>query len=163
MENLEKVKKISKKWDEKYRRKQQETLKRVEVQIKEVYENNREGVFSSIDLEELKKLEATKEVLLLQEEKKWRLKSRALWLAEGYQNTEFFHRYASQRKSINTIHEVKNTRGILAKTFEEKSKVVGEHFQELFKEPVGCPIEEMLEVIDLLPRAIIEDMNGELT
>ena len=78
MENLEKVKKISKKWDEKYRRRQQETLKRVEVQIKEVYENNREGFFSSIELEEFKKLEATKEGLLLQEEKKWRLKSRAL-------------------------------------------------------------------------------------
>ena len=69
MENMEKAKKISKKWDEKYRRRQQETLKRVEVQIKEVYENNRELFFSSKELEELKELEATKDGLLLQEEK----------------------------------------------------------------------------------------------
>ena len=91
------------------------------------------------------------------------MKSRALWLAEGDQNTKLFHSYASQRKRINTIHDVKNTRGILAKTYEEKSKVVVEHFQELFKQPAGCPIEEMLEVLDLFPRAITEEMNDELT
>ena len=128
MENLERVKKISKKWDENFRRRQQETLKKVEAQIMEMYENNREGVFNSLELHELKKLEAMKESLLLQEENKWRLKSRALWLAEGDQNTKLFHSYASQRKNINTIQEVKNTRGNIAKTFGEKSKVVVEHF-----------------------------------
>ena len=76
---------------------------------------------------------------------------------------KFFHRYSSQRKCINTIHEVKNTRGILAKTFEEKSKVAIEHFQELFNEPAGCPIGEMLEVLDLFPRAIRKEMNDQLT
>ena len=104
-----------------------------------------------------------KESLLLQEEKKWRLKSRALWLAEGDQNMNFVHKYASQRKNISTIQEFKNKRGNIAKTFEEKSKVVVEHFQELFKQPAGCPIEEMLEVLDLFPRAITEEMNDELT
>ena len=84
-------------------------------------------------------------------------------MAEGDQNTKFFHRYASHRKIINTIHEVRTTRGNWAKTFEEKTKVVVDQFQELFKEPAGCPIGEMLEVLDLFPRAIIEEMNGELT
>ena len=163
MENMEKAKKNSKNWDENYRKRQQETLKGIEGKIKEVYDNNKEGVFNSKELEDLKKLEATKDGLLLQEEKKWRLKSRALSLAEGDQNTKFFHRYASQRKSINTIHEVKNTRGILAKTYEEKSKVVVEHFQELFKEPAGCLIGEMLEVLDLFPRAITEEMDDGIT
>ena len=163
MENLERVKNISKKWDEKFRRRQQTTLKKVEAKIIEMYENNREGVFSRLELEELEKLEAMKESLLLQEEKKWRLNSRALWLAEGDQNTKVFHSYASQRKNINTIQEVKNTRGNITKTFEEKSKAAVEHFQELFKEPTGCPIEEMLEVIDLFPRAITQEMNDELT
>ena len=51
----------------------------------------------------------------------------------------------------------------MAKTFEEKSKVVVEHFHKLFKEPVGCPIGEMLEVLNLFPRAITEEMNDELT
>ena len=69
MQNLEKVKKISKEWDEKYRRRQQETLKKVDAQIMDMYENNREGVFGSLEPDELKKLEAMKESLLLQEEK----------------------------------------------------------------------------------------------
>ena len=107
-DNLARAKKISKEWDEKFRRRQQQELSQIELQIKELYENN-EGVFSEGELGELKKLEGRKEALLLQEEKKWRLKSRALWLAEGDQNTKYFHRYASQRKSINTIHEIRTT------------------------------------------------------
>ena len=64
----------------KYRRKQQEELKQIELQIKELYENNREGVFSVREVGELKEMEGRKEALLLQEEKKWRLISRALLL-----------------------------------------------------------------------------------
>ena len=69
--------------------------------------------------------------------KKKRLKSTSMWLDEGDQNMKFFHRYASHRKSINTIHKVRSSQGTWAKTFEEKTKVVVEHFQELFKEPAG--------------------------
>ena len=36
----------------------------------------------------LKELEGKKDLLLLKEEQKWRLKSRALWLKEGDQNTK---------------------------------------------------------------------------
>ena len=59
-------------------------------------------------------------------------------------------------KSINTIHEVRSSQGTWANTFEEKIKAAVEHFQELFKEPAGCPIGEMLEVLDLFPQAIIK-------
>ena len=38
-----------------------------------------------------------------------------------------------------------------------------EHFQGLLKELVGCPIFEMLEVLDLFPRLITEEMNEYLT
>ena len=38
-----------------------------------------------------------------------------------------------------------------------------EHFQGFFKEPAGCPIVEMLEVLDLFPRAITKEMNEDLT
>ena len=84
-------------------------------------------------------------------------------MAEGDQNSKFFHRYASYRKSINTIHEVKDTRGNVTKTFEEKTKAVVEHFQELFKEPKGCPIQEILEDLGFFPRMITNEMNEEVT
>ena len=38
-----------------------------------------------------------------------------------------------------------------------------EHFQVIFKEPQGFPIVEILEVLDLFPREIIEEKNEELT
>ena len=38
-----------------------------------------------------------------------------------------------------------------------------EYFHNMFQEPASCPIMEMIKVIDLFPRAIIEEMNEELT
>ena len=92
-------------------------------------------MFTEAELGVLKKLEGKKDSLLLQEEQKWRLKSIALWLEEGDQNTKYFHRYASQRNSINTIHEIRTNRGFWARTFPEKTQAIVEHFHELFKEP----------------------------
>ena len=119
-------------------------------------------MFTIDQLEVLQKLEG-KDLLLLQKEKKWRLKSRALWLKEGDQKTKFFHRCASQRKRINTIHEIRSNQGTWTRSFPEKSQVAVEHFQGLFKEPEGCPIAKILEVLDMFPRAITKEMNEELT
>ena len=47
-------------------------------------------------------------------------------------------------------------------SFSEKTQAAVEHFQGLFKEPEGCPIAKILEVLDLFPRAITEEMNEEL-
>ena len=95
----------------------------------------------------------------MQEKKKWRFKRRALWLVEGDHNTNYFHIYASHRKSIKTIHETRTLQGSWAKSFEEKTQAAVEHFQGMFKEPEGCLIAKMLELLDLFPRYITEDMN----
>ena len=82
-DNLARVKRISKDWDGKFRKRQQEELRSVETQIKELYDNNREGVFLEAELGLLKNMKGKKDSLLLQEEHKLRIKSRALWLDEG--------------------------------------------------------------------------------
>ena len=69
-DNLSKEKRISKDWDGKFRKRQQEELRSVETQIKELYDNNKEGVFLETELGLLKKLEGKKDSLLLQEEQK---------------------------------------------------------------------------------------------
>ena len=47
---------------------QREEIRRVETQIKELYDNNREGLLLEAKLGLLKKMEGKKDSLLLQEE-----------------------------------------------------------------------------------------------
>jgi hypothetical protein len=51
----------------------------------------------------LKKLEDVKREMLEQEEVEWRLKSRAIYMEKGDENTIFFQNYAKYRKNLNII------------------------------------------------------------
>jgi hypothetical protein len=50
----------------------------------------------------------------------------------------------------------------MVSSFAKISKVGVNYFGGLFSTPYGCPIKEILEVIDLFPRSIIEDVNESL-
>ena len=57
----------------------------------------------------------------IKEEEEWRLKSRAIWLKSGDENTSFFHNYAKGRKSANTIWSLKDEEGRAVKSFSDLS------------------------------------------
>lgn len=59
---------------------------------------------------EKKRVESEYTSLLKMEEIPWRQRSRATWLKEGGQNTNFFHKMTSWRKSINQISRLKVNR-----------------------------------------------------
>ena len=88
MENLLKIKKVSKEWGRKQRGLDQKELKGVERKIQDIYFSNITGVFSEEELEELILQERRRSLLLLQEEKLSKLNSRALWLEAGDKNTK---------------------------------------------------------------------------
>jgi hypothetical protein len=67
-------------------------------------------------------LESSHNILLEKEEKTWRLKSQALWLQVGDNNTKFFHQYANFRKKLNTIWEIKASNGSMVSYFNDKAK-----------------------------------------
>ena len=48
-------------------------------------------------------------------------------------------------------------------SFEEKEEAGVDFFHNIFKEPEGFPIQEILEVLGFFPRMITEQMNEELT
>ena len=50
--------------------------------------------------------------LLEKEEKMWQQRSRVQWLENGYKNTKFFHRIATQRKRRNFIKGLKDEKGV---------------------------------------------------
>ena len=111
----------------------------------------------------MKSLEIKRDSLLSKEDQVMCLKSKALWLEAGDKNTKFFHRFASHRKNINTICEIRNRQGIMVRSFEDKVEPGVDFFQNIFKELEGCPIQEILEVLGFFPRMIFEEMNEELT
>jgi hypothetical protein len=48
---------------------------------------------------------------------------------------------------------------VVVKSFKEKSEEAKRHFISLFKEPIGCSIDEMLKFLQLFPKDFTEEMN----
>ena len=59
---------------------------------------NKSGVFIEDELKEVREKETKRDELLAREEKLLRLKSRAIWIKEGDNNTKFFHNFCQQQK-----------------------------------------------------------------
>ena len=65
----------------------------------------------------------------------WRLKSHVIWLEEGDRNTNFFHKFASHMKVVNTIWELDGLGGSKLRTSKELLIARESYFEGLFKEP----------------------------
>jgi hypothetical protein len=61
------------------------------------------------------------------------LKSRALWLKAGNNNTKYFHQFANFRKNTNTISDIKNAKGRTVSSFQEKAEAGASYFENLFQ------------------------------
>lgn len=66
-------------------------------------EGDGNGFNSLEDKEELARLEKGRRTLLKEREDAWRLKSRAIWLNCGDENTKFFQAYARGQNMTNII------------------------------------------------------------
>ena len=60
------------------------------------------------------------------------------------------------------ISTIKDMNGIMVSSFKEKTKAGEKFFKNLFKEPEGFIILEILKVINLFPKLITEEMNNFL-
>ena len=120
---------------------------------------NNSGVFTKDELKEVREKETKRDELLAREENLLRLKSRAIWIKEGDNNTKLFHNFSNNRRHLNTIPTIKNMNGVKVSSFKEKAEAGEEFFKNMFKEPTRCNIQEILEVINLFPRMIEEEMN----
>lgn len=93
---------------------------------------------TSFDL--LKQLESQRDSIYLNEEKEWRLKSRALWVNYGDSNSKFFHSFASARRNNNTIWKMVDGDGVEATGEMELQILAKNHFQNIYSDDKGCDL-----------------------
>ena len=83
-------------------------------------------------------------------------------MACGDENTKIFHAYAKGRKALNTIWCLEDDKGRRREYFEELAETGVEHFQNLFKAPVGAHIAEIMQVAQVFPRFVGEEEKNSL-
>ncbi|XP_060965512.1 uncharacterized protein LOC133034440 [Cannabis sativa] len=78
--------------------------------------------------------EKKKELFLVLDQKEvfWKQRAKQFWLKEGDQNSKYFHRAASNRKSFNKISKLKDTSGTWKDWDNGLADVVVEYFSSLF-------------------------------
>jgi hypothetical protein len=96
------------------------------------------------------------------EEATWRLRSRAIWIEKGDKNTRFFHRFASQRCSQNTIWDLTDEEGNLISTDSELKNMAFNHFKAQYRAFDSENIDTQLDVLKNVPRFFNEDDNVDI-
>eukprot|EP00253_Pinus_taeda_P015629 PITA_15629 len=101
--NLSQLKHLSITWAKEKDQRDDHTLSQIESKLSELMDDRNKGFTTTNDKSHLIELEKQKEKILNEREETWRLKSRAIWLQAGDDNTKFFQNYAKGRKVSNTI------------------------------------------------------------
>ena len=155
-DNIKRIKVWIKDWSSEKRRREDAEMKQVEADLLLIYEGEGGGLSSQESKEALTRLEGRRNTLLLVREEAWRLKSRAIWLECGDDNTKKIHAYARGRKVANTIWSLQDEEGTSHVYFEEKARCGVNHFQHLFKAPLQASIEEVIRLAQMFPRFVDE-------
>jgi hypothetical protein len=92
----------------------------------------------------LRELEGERNIILKEGEEHWRLRSRAIWLASGDNNSIFFHKYATYNRTRKHIWEISDSAGIKVTEQEDLKVVATQYFKNLYKEP---PITHTVEQV----------------
>lgn len=129
----------------------------MEEDLLSIYEGDGGGLISQDSKDFLIRLEGRRNTLLSEKEETWRLKSRAIWLECGDDNTKFFHAYSRGRKAANTIWSLKDEDGINHFNFDDKAICGVVHFQNLFRAPNQANIAEVIRVDQMFPRFVDDD------
>jgi len=87
-ENIKRLKGAVKEWAIAKRLREDAELKQVEAELLQIYEGEGGGLMTLESKEDLVRLEGRRNTLLLEKEEAWRLKSRAIWLECGDENTK---------------------------------------------------------------------------
>jgi hypothetical protein len=102
-------------------------------------------------------LESDRKKKLLEEEERWRQKSRAIWIASGDKNTKFFHQFARYRRNKKYVWEIEDDSGKVFVTRRTLRKLLSTISLLTTKQSDSCHIEDQIETARLFPRMVTQE------
>jgi hypothetical protein len=161
-ENLKTIKSLTIPWAKEKRQREESELRSTEEQIEAIYQEADGGFLTDSTKDSLKLLESRRKQLLADQEATWRLKSRAIWLEQGDENTKFFHAFAKGRKATNTIWDMKDPEGRTISTFPGLAELGKNHFKTLYKADQRANIVDIVRLALYYPSFVNEQNNRDL-
>jgi hypothetical protein len=110
----------------------------------------------------LRILETERNALLKEEEDKWRLRSRALWLSSGDKNTRYFHKLTSYNRVRKHIWQIKNGEGDFVSEQESIKGATVNYYKDFYKAPTVLSPFEQLNVMEFYPQMLNEEEADSL-
>eukprot|EP00253_Pinus_taeda_P030816 PITA_30816 len=128
------------------------------------FEDSTEGIFPNVrSKEQYNSLVAKRSQILKDREASWRLRSRAIWLTEGDDNTCFYHKFSNGRKAINTIWELRDEQNQLISSQRNLARLAINHFKGIYSAPREANILEIMRVAENFPRFVLQEEPVDLT
>eukprot|EP00253_Pinus_taeda_P035349 PITA_35349 len=169
MENLKRLKKAVISWAKERQKNQNEDLLKIREELKNLESIEADGYSSQASKDRILHLEKLQNQILLAKEEEWRLKSRAISLKSGDENTIFFHNFVKDSGEA-TIAEVIRTAQCFPRFIEEEeaeelsTPVSKEEVEAVMKNmakdkspgPDGWTIELFLHFFDLIGSEITD-------
>ncbi|KAK3189117.1 hypothetical protein Dsin_028678 [Dipteronia sinensis] len=113
---------------EQWRRKLNENIKGLKLELRNAYDNITTGSWKTIQL-----IESRLDIELETEESYWKQRSRIEWLKYGDRNTRFFHMTATVRKARNKIIGLRGDDGLWYESTADMKRIIFSYFGDLFQ------------------------------
>lgn len=110
-----------------------------------------------VDFVEDKLLNCQYSEVLAREEIFWRQTLRECWLKEGDQNTNFFHNLMEARRSVDTIHNIKNAEGNWLVIVEDINKEVVSFFKKILFAEENQELVDYGAILGVIPHLFSEE------
>jgi hypothetical protein len=123
----------TKRWTKQKQVAEGHALKQLEHEITDLITYSTSVALSSEEEATLKDMEEKRKAILLDEEKRWCLRSRATWLKWGDSNTKFFHKVANINRNKKHIWSIEQENVGIIRGQEALKSAAASYFELLYK------------------------------
>jgi hypothetical protein len=157
VDKLTQLKARVKVWAKKKRQQDLLALAKIEQNIDLYYTQLSMGASPEVPVHTLTTLDMERKKLLLEEEERWRQKSKAIWIKSGDKNTKFFHCFASFRRNKKYIWEVKDDNREIHMGQQAIKDEATKYFKSFFSDTDQNVILDQINSVKLFTNFVIVD------